>query len=152
MTDAEYRKTKARVWKLAKRWQTALGLKWWHIEYDWLRESLGDDGKPDWEVTAKVRVEWMYLKACITVCLPVMMDMSDTEIERTLVHEFMHVLVAEMRHPCDDSDSHEERVVTTLTSAIFWTLQNRELTGGSSNGQSGNRRNPLGDRPADDGA
>jgi hypothetical protein len=127
MTDAEYQATKERVFALAQKWQQALGLVWWNIVYEWLREPLpaSDDDQADGvSIAARVVARWMYGTATITVSLPALLDKSDDEISKMLVHEFMHIFLDESRE-ADDWLNHEERVATCLTKAIFWALAAR---------------------------
>ncbi len=120
MTDKEYNATKRRVFAIAKKWQQALGLCWWEIAYDWCQVEMESD-KHNITVRAVAVTQWEYAKASIALALPVLMELSDRDIERVVVHEFMHILVNEMGEP-DADGKHQERVVTGLTKAIFWLL------------------------------
>ena len=106
-----------------KKWIYRLGLCWWEVTvrfYDDPSEIVKrfrqDD---DFIVLASSWVDWRYSKAAIDVNLPELMKQTKDEIERAIVHELMHVLVNEMH---EGEMHHEERVVTQLTKAIFWTV------------------------------
>lgn len=109
--------------KCFDRWTYRLGLRWWEVnityysEPDEIVHRFRTDG--DKVCVAFTDVDWIYSRAYIHVNLPRLMDQDEGEIERIVVHELMHVLVNEMR---EDEMHHEERVVTQLTKAIFWTI------------------------------
>ena len=123
MNDQEYEETKQRVFAIARKWQRALGLTWWVIRYEWLRERIPtseEDRAHGFVVVAQAYAHWKYGEAEIRVSLPAIKDQTDAEIERIMIHEFMHVLVDECRQTGDGWLDHEERVVTNLTRAILW--------------------------------
>jgi hypothetical protein len=120
MNDAEYAAAKKRVLAIAKKWQKALGLGWWDIEHEWVRgEIVPNSGECDLTVHACVHTHWEYGAAVISWPLQTLAALTDSEIERAVVHEFLHILVNEMNEP-DGDGKHEERVVTGLTKAVFW--------------------------------
>lgn len=111
-----------------EKWVNCLGLAWWEIQiayYDDPGEIVrqfrqADNGDV---VAAFVDANWMYAEATICINLPLFAEMTDEKIERIVVHELMHILVNEMR---EGEIHHEERVVTQLTKAIFWTVKAHE--------------------------
>lgn len=124
MTDAEYRKTVMRLRKAAGKWQTALGLGYWRITYEYESEGLmpvpaRTDGQ---SVAATSRPDWRYKHATINFNVPVLADQTDDDLERFVLHELTHVLVNELR---EEGLDHEERVVSELTSAFMWTEAHR---------------------------
>lgn len=109
---------------LFDKWITRLGLRWWDIEVHWHDDPetiLNEFGNEEGNilVVARTHVRWEYARAWIHVNLPLMKQLSDQEAERCIVHELVHILVNEMR---EGETHHEERVVTQITKAIFWTL------------------------------
>jgi hypothetical protein len=119
------KKTIQRVRESFNKWRQTLGLNQWtiniHHYYDPEKvvDVFGTEGNII--VVAKTNVEWTYGIAEIQVNILALNDKTDEEIDRIVVHELMHVLVNEMR---EGELHHEERVVTQLTNAIFWTLDN----------------------------
>jgi len=79
----------------------------------------------------RVWADWRYLSASIAVNVKAVARLDDDELERAVVHELIHVLVNEMREPGID---HEERVVTMLSKAFFWTRANAVEQFGEKNG------------------
>lgn len=105
------------------KWIPRLGLAWWDLTINYYDDPAeivrifrdGDDGL----VAACVTANWMYAEASIDVNAPLVESMDADKIERVVVHELMHILVNELR---EGELHHEERVVTGLTKAIFWTV------------------------------
>ena len=129
MTDAEYKAAKKRVQAVADRWRTVLGLGWWRITFVWSRTEKATDEERhgrDFNCIADTSVKWQYLDATITFYLPMVTGVSDDHLDYIVRHEFMHVLVREMRwqdHGDADNLDHEERVATTLAKAFAWTRE-----------------------------
>lgn len=104
------------------KWLKPLGLLWWDVTINF-HDNPGDvvrifrDPGEDNTVAAKTYVSWIYATATIEVNLPAFEGLTQEEIERIVVHECCHILVAEMR---EGKIHHEERVVTGLTKAFFW--------------------------------
>jgi hypothetical protein len=105
------------------KWLKRLGLLWWEIDINFyddpgeIVKHFRDPGE-DYTVAAVTYVKWIYASASIDVNLPAFTGLDQDKIERIVVHECCHVLVNEMRE-CELH--HEERVVTQLTKAFFWT-------------------------------
>lgn len=112
--------TERRVQAAFERWAVRLGLGWWKVEaryYDDRGEVRRRFGRGPERVAARCYADWRYMEAVIDVNLREWVEKTDDEIERMAVHELVHVLVNEMR---EGALEHEERVVTTLTKAMFW--------------------------------
>lgn len=123
MTDAEYRKQRARVQRLLDKWQAPLGLGWWKVTHYWYRESLNDDHPDDGQsnIAADTKVNWPYMEAAVRWCLPIIAEQTDARIEWLVLHELCHILVNEMRAGEDTARlDHEERVCSTLAAAFVW--------------------------------
>ena len=132
MTDAEFAQLKSRIDTIVDEWQECLGLKWWHISFHYHRDSAAFHESCPEDISlnsqAYTSVSWAYLDAAIHFNLPLCIDSSDVELEEMVVHEFMHVLVHEMRSvkncECEQFDiRHEERVCTMLQRAFAWTKE-----------------------------
>jgi hypothetical protein len=108
-------------------WMKPLGLLWWSIDIvyhedpaDVISYFKSEDGAM---ILGRTFTDWQYGQACIHINVPGFEGMDQEHIERVAVHELMHVLVNEMR---EGELHHEERVVTTLTKAIFWTVKSTQ--------------------------
>jgi len=112
------------IQKLFDLWTYRLGLKWWEINIHYIEDpqTIIDTFRiTDNEiVVAKTFADWKYMTANIYVNLPSIITMHKYTVERIIVHELVHVLVNEMR---ENDINHEERVVTSLTKAVFWIEQ-----------------------------
>lgn len=115
MKKKDFKRQHARIGKMVDKWLTALGLKWWRVEVNY------HDGG-DSRVAMECWAQWQYLSARIDIYVPVVAELDDDALERTFVHECIHVLINEMREP-DDDGKHEDRVCETLTKAIFWVRE-----------------------------
>lgn len=82
------------VQKLAPVWQTRMGLDHWDIEHIFLDSYFGEEGHDDYKVTAITESRWQYLQAKIKWYLPSAVRHDDEVIEKVLVHELVHVLLA----------------------------------------------------------
>lgn len=116
------KKTRKAVKRAFDKWLKPLGLLWWDIKIHFYSDPIEVAKrfrKPDedFTVAAKTYVSWMYSEASIDVNLPAFKGLDQEEIERIIVHECCHILVAEAR---EGEIHHEERVVTQLTKAFFW--------------------------------
>jgi hypothetical protein len=107
-------------------WMTRLGLKWYAVEvryYDKRKAYRAATGaSPNGAMI--VTTDWKYMRATVSVCVPAVRGLDDDELERAVVHELCHVLVAEMRGVDEprtaEQMAHEERVVSMLTKAFMW--------------------------------
>ena len=131
MSDAEYSALKKKLQRWSDQWRTCLGLRWWRITYVWDRDGTTTrrERPPQdraAETAAFTEARWHYLDATIIYNMVAIAGMEDDERrERTVLHEHCHLLVNELRdepHTVSiDYLHHEERVVSTLTHAFWWT-------------------------------
>ena len=124
MTDAEFEAQKARLIKLIDYWPERLGLRWWHLTYEYVRDS-GDfkkkaDNDAESEAIATCDADWKYLHAMIHFNMAGLPERTDEELERIFVHELTHVLLQELQER-QNHIAHEERVASMLTNAFIWT-------------------------------
>jgi hypothetical protein len=106
--------------RLLRHWQYCLGLKWWNIEAIYYSSAKQYQKATGSDRAACVHADWEYLKAFISICLPVTRTLKKRDLRRMITHELVHCLVSEMRE-ADPTFKHEERVVTTITNALRWT-------------------------------
>lgn len=115
--------TKKRVMSLVNKWTKPLGLRWWQIEVLWVHKEFE---RGDKTVLFSTAVSWEYRTAWITAFLPALKREPEKSLERSVVHELCHILVAELQSaPKADKQRHCESVVTALSHAFLWT---REMT------------------------
>ena len=125
MTDKEFGDLKGALEVFCDRWRSRLGRGWGKVSYtfdrtgeDFAAAEDTSDGVTRTRASARTSVKWPYLIATVAFNMPALAELSLGEVEELLLHEHVHILVAEMR---EDGIDHEERVVTTLTSAFLWT-------------------------------
>lgn len=132
MTDKEYRRQKARIGALAKKWLRPLGLRCWKVQIVYEREGLKQPVDESRSLIARTTVDWHYFLATITFDMKEIIDAPDNELESHFVHECCHILINEMRmwagtemspDKHEEAMKHEERVTTVLASAFLWTRE-----------------------------
>lgn len=132
MKRKAFKRQRARCQRVIGEWLQPLGLLWWETTinyYDDPAEFPGGAGSGDSHVAARVWAQWEYLQATVAINVPEVARMDDDRLERVLVHELCHILVAEMRADPDVCTDHEERTVTQLAKAFIWT-RDRAREGG----------------------
>lgn len=76
-------------------WEDRLGIAHWTLEHAFLDSFDNEaEGGDDFKTTALTEARWQYLTAKIKWFLPSAVRHSDTELEKILVHELVHVLLA----------------------------------------------------------
>jgi predicted SprT family Zn-dependent metalloprotease len=124
-------KSKKQLKKAIKRWTYRLGLRWWHVTFvlttnkKLIKDVFRDkDTKKGETIIGRTYADWKYRTATIYINVPALKGWTERKTESMIVHELMHVLVNEMR---ETGIHHEERVATSLTEAIFWTVDDLEV-------------------------
>lgn len=131
-----YKRTRNRARRYFEQWTYLLGLRWWDVQVRWYdneRDFRKASGATTDNVAMRISADWRYVAATIWVNVPAIAELSDEELERSIVHELCHVLVSEMH---ESGEGHEERVVTMLSKAFMWVregyhAQDRRRPGGS---------------------
>ena len=100
--------------KKAPVWQTRMGLDHWHIEHVFLDSYHGDDGEEDFKVTAITESRWQYMQARVKWYLPSAARHDNDELEKVLVHELSHVLLAPEQALIDTKTHHDVSNVSLL--------------------------------------
>jgi hypothetical protein len=143
MTDAEVERQTGRVQRLIDWWGEELGIRaCWKVHYKFIRESCRDEP----EAAMETFVRWQYAHATFSVFLPAAEEQDDEELENMVVHEFMHLLLNEMRPLRDKSDPvtsalweeercHEEHAATTLARAFIWVRDKARNEGSGTTGE-----------------
>lgn len=115
---------KRRVQKLHKKWVRPIGLAWWNIQIVFYDLATGDESTDSTDVAMACEVDWRYMMATIRVNLDCIETMSDDKLEKTFVHELMHIFLGELRGDTKEDHDHEERVATQLASSFIWAVKN----------------------------
>lgn len=118
--------------KLAPVWQDRLGLNHWEIEHTFLDTYYGDENSEDYKVTATTHAQWQYLDANIKWYLPSAVRHNDEILEKILLHEFVHVLLAPEQSLVDTeivhSSSHGQYSETQSNSLAERNYEHIELS------------------------
>ncbi len=126
MTDAEFTSWHLRVKRQVDGWVKVFPLTAWDIQVRYHRTTAAFvDDTPD-EVTAVAAgcaiVRWEYAMATLHFNLERMESCGYTgdDIERSVVHEYMHLLLNEVRpqEPTGDWLDHEEHAASMLAYAF----------------------------------
>lgn len=106
--------------RLLTKWSKLLGL-WhdWEISIDIAKdEDMNNDGwAAGFTTAAECSTHWEYQQAKIRFSGPWLRRVSEKEIEETVVHEYQHVLLNELRRQAKMTS--EERTATMLTRAFL---------------------------------
>lgn len=121
MTDAEYETTRAKLREWFDDWQLMLGLGSWEIQLLWTRERADDDKANAGRLSlATVEADWRYQRAEITLYMPTLVECTGKAQENTVVHELLHLYLAELENKKNQHRlDHEERVVTQIANAFL---------------------------------
>jgi hypothetical protein len=109
-------KSKKQTEKLIKKymewWRDKLGLDHYRIVVTYVLAWEGG-----LTCDALCDTKWQYLDAGIQFNVNKMKELSDRDIEETVVHELMHIFLNQMR---EEGVKNEERVATELQKAFMW--------------------------------
>jgi len=116
-----------KVIQFYKKWKPLLKLDNWSIRFDF-REEKEDTGieyqkgefrtiNGAYELVMKTTCDPYYLQTVIDVYCPVLVNYTDDEIEESLIHELMHVMVSPLSP--NKKTMVEESVVTLLARSLM---------------------------------
>jgi hypothetical protein len=115
MKSKAFKAQRKRVRHILDAWIEPLGLKWFRIDVLYYRKRRSFKKY----VIARTFCDWRYMTAQVRVNLSLTAKLNDDELERCLVHELAHLLLAEAEGIGKDPD-HLERAVETVTKALLW--------------------------------
>lgn len=78
----------------AKLWQSRMGLDHWEINHVFIDSFYDDESGEDFKVTAITESRWQYMQGKIKWYIPSAVRHADDELEKILVHELCHILLA----------------------------------------------------------
>ena len=116
--EKEYKES---IINLVTKWKDLLGLYNWVIDIMWDDDvdagthlhSLG------WQALFEMVASWPYMLASLHVNCKYLCELDDERLEELIIHELMHLILAELREAkSNDLHLHEERVVTMLSRAF----------------------------------
>lgn len=107
------KQVKSLVRKQIKKWTPILGLKNWEIKVSYEDMDRIVDGM---SFLAETVCTWYTLRATIAIFLPAIKKLDKEEIELTVVHELVHIVLDEMSE-CDSK--HDERACETISKALL---------------------------------
>lgn len=112
MTDREYAALSKKIRKMAELWVGRLQLNFWHISVCVERVGQGETGAYAGSTVGGQADSFSeYMDATLTFFAPVLMDCSDAEIEKTVVHELLHLYTS--RTMSDDYSTFDMELLTT---------------------------------------
>jgi hypothetical protein len=121
-----FERERSRILGLADKWMGPLGLKWWRITFDWYERNkdycraYGYDSEDKFTLSVMTCTpDWRYRTANIGVNVVAIKGQEDDDVEKWLLHEFAHILIAEVVASHGDTD-HAERVCQGLADAFLW--------------------------------
>lgn len=126
MTDKEFEAQKKRVKKYIAKWHDTMGLGWFKITMDWVRDR---DENP--ATAAKTTSHWQYRQAWIQWFVPALVDNNDEFLESIVVHEFTHILLSPLLlvDSKEDLPLQHEYATETVARAIQWAREAGEKHG-----------------------
>jgi hypothetical protein len=98
-------------------WTHWLGLQYSDITLEFVDVIDEGNGLVNLDQVGVCYSNWKYMESHIVLSMRKLRDFDKEQIEKTIVHELMHVMLNEMR---EDGIEHEERVATSLQKAFFW--------------------------------
>lgn len=97
-------------------WEKLLDPRWMRVEHVFI-EGENDE---DHTTLADTTANWQYGEAKIRWFLPTMLRLSDSEIEATIVHEYVHVLLSPVEERIPGKyDEMTEYAVESIARAII---------------------------------
>ena len=121
MSDADYKKLKKRIESLIDKWYAPAGWGWWRTNFSYSRERHPINQG----VAAETHADFKYSHADITFYMPVLLEMSDEELEHTFVHELCHITASTYPNfeDNDDATARFERTVDDFAKHIIWASE-----------------------------
>lgn len=121
LTDDAAKVVENKLRAIIDRWhEPILGSGVWRIQYLFSKRPLSSS-LPGRMAAAEADVRWQYAEAAITFDLEMLASVSPTELEDVVVHELMHVVLAEATDPRAvhrSASPGEERVASVLSRAL----------------------------------
>lgn len=101
--------------KKIPEWKNRLWLNQWKINTVYCFNEQPTDREGTF-VAAETISDWKYFKASVKFFLPAFVGEDKEFIDEVICHEFLHILLNEMR---ENEIKHEERIVSHLTAVVL---------------------------------
>lgn len=120
MDDAAFEAQRERVMALVQRWKPVVANEWM-LDLRWSRGPFDHNGSVVPGTVAAVEHKWSYMEGSITFDLSECEGMGDDSLERAVVHELSHFLIAEAIEATSQSVllSRKEHLTTQVQRAIM---------------------------------
>lgn len=105
MDDKKYEATKKRIRKFVDKWSKPMGLGWFKIDVTYDRNCSRDGSHTQAETDMSA---WRYHEFTITFYITDVMELSDEELENTVVHELVHCLLAPISCNMRETDTNSD--------------------------------------------
>jgi hypothetical protein len=122
LDDARFKKEKARIGKFLTKWQGPMGLRAYKIQVYWDRSYSAKGCAAETDMS-----RWHYHDFEIRFYIPELMDEPDEVVERTVVHELVHCLLAPISVNLRETDKNSEYrrqimefATEATTKALLW--------------------------------
>ncbi len=128
MRDVDFERQKNRCQPYFEKWVHLLGLDSWEIKVRYTDEPMQeDDPSGHWTFATFMHVmtDWSRMRGTVEVFCANLTDLSERELERSIIHELCHVIVNEMHDDTSKRRDHEERAVEGLAKAFQWVAEAR---------------------------
>ena len=113
---------KRRINNACDELQQELDMAWWTIRNRFSTKTEGD------RITAATTTDFEYRQATIMWNLPMAVLLTDDELEATIIHEYVHILMACLWNSLpDDVGEHIERMNELAVENITRTIQAARL-------------------------
>lgn len=121
MTDKEYTQLKSQISRLITKWYRPGGWGWWRTDFVYSRERNPDNS----DVAAVTHADFKYSHASITFYMPVLLELSDEELEHTFVHELCHLTGSTYPNFQDNDDAvaRFERTIDDFAKHMIWAAE-----------------------------
>lgn len=140
------KRIKKKLEKYFHRWTYRLGLDNWerHLYLLSRKKDIKRTFKKEHHenAIAYINCDWRYMLLSIYINTNKAKGLTNYKLEKIIIHELFHAIVNEMRN---NDLSHEERVVTNLTNAVLWSI-NDVLEKEKSNGKKKKSKNKKSDK------
>lgn len=119
---AAYAGIERKVERWHRKWKKRLGLEHWEIELLFMDSLSGlEDQADDFLITGTTEVRWNYFEARIKYYLPRCVQKTDEALERTVLHELVHVLLSAEQSELTTAKACEKQELSTeLVTIVIW--------------------------------
>lgn len=123
-----YQRVQELIERIGPIWQEAMCLSHYEIKNVFLDTFHPEDEGDDLKTTAETQARWQYLMAKVNWHMPSAARSSDEELERVLVHEYVHIqLAAEQGLVAVQKDMEKVELATEMVTRAYMKLGGSKL-------------------------